>query len=412
MSVSALAPRLRAALDGADLQALWVAYGLMLFSMAALGPVLGDVRVEFAWSFPEVGLLVGAQGMGRGGFTLLLGPLADRVSPRRLLPLGLLVTGAASLVAAAAPVGWVFAAGMVAAGAGSGLVAPGGQVHLARRGAPRERRRNIARVMSGGTFGAFVAPIAVGALAGWLGWRAAFLLTAALALAAAALVASVRSLESSAPPAPADAAPRRGRPARLRLPRLGIGWVVLEVSVLAVLLWGWNNAARGYVLPVYSSEALGLDPGGRGLLLGLATGGRAVLTYVSGAMVNRLGMTASLLVAAGAGVVGTLLMFAPPGHGVSAALVVAYTFTGVSSPIVIMLLSERAPRRRLGRAIGVTQFLVDGVGLGLTPLLGLLLAAAGFGAVGLVLALVYAAAAVWGLHVMRRHLAEEQAPQG
>ena len=400
---SLLRPRVRAARANADLLALWVAYALMLFSMAAMGPVLGEVRREFDLSPASTALLVAAQGMGRGGFMLVLAPLADRVSPRRLLPLGLLVTGLASLATAAAPNEWVFAVSIVAGGAGTGLVGPGGQVHLARRGGAEDRRRNIARVMSGGMFGAFVAPIAAGAAASLLGWRAAFVLVAVLAVATAAGVASVRALDSSARESSAREAPATSR---ARRPALGIGRVVLEVSVLAVLLWGWNNTTRGFVIPFYGSEALKLDPGGIGILMGLALGGRAALTYVSGAFVNRFGLTSSLLIATIIGAVGTLMMYAPAGLPVFAALVVAYTFTGVSSPIVIIMLSERAPPQRLGQAMGVTQFLVDGVGLGLTPLVGLILETAGFGVVGALLAGISLAAAAWGLWIMRHGASE------
>lgn len=366
--------------------------------MAAMGPVLGEIKDEFGLDPASTALLVAVQGMGRGGFMLVLAPLADRISPRRLLPLGLLVTGLASLVTAAAPTEWVFAVGIVLSGAGTGLVGPGGQVHLARRGRAQERRRNIARVMSGGMFGAFVAPIAAGGAATLFGWRAAFLLVAVLAIVVAASVASVRSLDSSPSDTPAPDGPS---PSRIRPPALGIGRVVLEVSVLAVLLWGWNNVTRGFVLPFYGSEELKLDPGDIGILLGLALGGRAALTFVSGAFVNRFGLSSSLLIATIIGAVGTLMMYAPAGLPVFAALVVAYALTGISSPIVIMLLSERAPPRRLGQAMGITQFLVDGVGLGLTPLIGLIVGTAGFGVVGALLAAISLAAGGWGLWIMR-----------
>ena len=379
--------------------ALWIAYALMLFSMAAMGPVLGEVRREFDLTPASTALLVAAQGMGRGVFMLLLAPLADRVSPRRLLPLGLLATGLASLATAAAPNQGVFAVAIVASGAGTGLVGPAGQVHLARRSGAEDRRRNIARVMSGGMFGAFVAPIAAGAAASLLGWRAAFVLVAVLAVATAASVASVRALGSSTRASAEREAPA---PSRARRPALGIGRVVLEVSVLAILLWGWNNATRGFVIPFYGSEALQLDPGGIGILMGLALGGRAALTYFSGAFVNRFGLTSSLLIATIIGAVGTLMMFAPAGLPVFAALVVAYTFTGISSPIVIIMLAERAPPQRLGQAMGITQFLVDGVGLGLTPLIGLILETTGFGVVGALLAGISLAAAAWGLWIMRQ----------
>jgi MFS family permease len=87
--------------------------------------------------------------------------------------------------------------------------------------------------------------------------------------------------------------------------------------------------------------------------------------------------------------------------------------TGISSPIVIMMLTERAPPQRLGQAMGVTQFLVDGVGLGLTPLIGLIVGAAGFGVVGALLAAMSLAAGAWGVWIMRLGDDEtSRAPEG
>ena len=85
---SLLRPRLHAMRANPDLLALWFAYALMLFSMAAMGPVLGEVKDEFNLTPATTALLVAVQGMGRGGFMLVLAPLADRMSPRLLLPLG------------------------------------------------------------------------------------------------------------------------------------------------------------------------------------------------------------------------------------------------------------------------------------------------------------------------------------
>ena len=374
---------------------LLTSFGVVMFAMAALGPVLYEISLEFDLSFTATALLVAMQGVGRGGFMLVLGPLADRVPARRLLPLGLAITSGAALIAAAAPNIWLLAAGVMAGGVGSGLVIPSGQVHIVKTVAAAARQRAIGRVMSGGMCGAFVAPGAAGVLASQFGWRSAFLLVAAVALAATALAALARSLDT---PARAGA---RARAAPARLPTLGVGRGVLEVALLAVLVWGWNNATRGIVLPLYGSAALNLSPRDVGAVLTIALGGRAALTFVSGNLAQRFGPSLLLLSTTIGGAVGTLLLFAPASLGVYGALAVSYTLSGLASPLVVMLLAERAPPQRIGRAMGFTQFLVDLAGLAMPLLIGLLLDITGFGAVGALLAAIYLAAAVWGMRLLR-----------
>ena len=379
--------------DRPDLFAVWSSFAVLMFCMTALGPVLAEIGTEFDISFAGIGFIVAVQGMGRGGFMLLLGSMADRVSARRLLPLGLVATSLSMLVVAAAPNIWVLVIGLLTGGLGFGLVAPSAQVHVAQRTQADQRRRDIGRMMSGGMFGAFLAPVIAGLLASSLGWRAAFVAVAVLAFCSAGLVSLVRSLDT--PPTP------KPTPSTTWWSALELRRSVLAVSVLAVLLWGWANAARGIVLPLYGSVGLGLGPDGVGLLLTVTLGGRAVLFFVSGSFVNRFGMVLPLVITCMTGIVGTLILFATPTTTTYIALGIAFAFNGLSSPLILMLLAERAPSHRMGRAVGITQFLVDSVGLAMPPLIGLILDLAGFSMVGVLLAVMSALALVWGIRVIR-----------
>ena len=378
-----------------DQLAVWSAFAVLMFCMAALAPVLAEIRTEFDISFAGIGFIVAVQGMGRGGFMLLLGSMADRVSARRLLPLGLAATGVATLVVAAAPNIWILVLGLLAGGLGFGLVAPSAQVHIAQHTQTDQRRRDIGRMMSGGMFGAFLAPVVAGLLASALGWRSAFVAAALLAFLSAGLISLVRSLEA---PRTSDPNPT---PSTTLWSALEFRRSVLAVSVLAVLVWGWANATRGIVLPLYGSEELGLGPDRVGLLLTITLGGRAVLFFVSGSFVNRFGLVAPLVITCVTGMVGTLILFAPPTTGTYVGLGIAFAFNGLSSPIILMLLAERAPPHRMGRAVGVTQFLVDSIGLAMPPIIGLILDLAGFSMVGVLLSSMSAVALVWGLRIIR-----------
>jgi MFS family permease len=364
-----------------------------MFCMAALGPVLAEIRAEFDISFAGIGFIVAVQGMGRGGFMLLLGSMADRVSARRLLPLGLAATGLATLLVAAAPNIWILVVGLLAGGLGFGLVAPSAQVHVAQHTQSDQRRRDIGRMMSGGMFGAFLAPMVAGFLASTLGWRSAFVAAALLAFVSAVLISLVRSLDT---PRTSDPTTSTTLWSALELRRS-----VLAVSVLAVLIWGWANATRGIVLPLYGSVGLGLGPDRVGLLLTITLGGRAVLFFVSGSFVNRFGMVTPLVITCVTGIIGTLLLVAQPTTSTYVGLGIAFAFNGLGSPLILMLLAERASPHRMGRAVGVTQFLVDSIGLAMPPLIGLVLDLAGFSIVGVMLAVMSAMALIWGLRIIR-----------
>ena len=189
--------------------------------------------------------------------------------------------------------------------------------------------------------------------------------------------------------------------ADVTLPRILGSGMVLQRN-LPVPLWGWANATRGIVLPLYGSVALGFTPGDVGLLLTLTLGVRAVLTFLSGPIANRIGLAGTLLIATLGGAIGTLLLFAPATLGIYVVLGATFALSGLGSPIVLMLLTERAPAQHLGRAVGQTQFLVDLVGLAMPPLIGLLLDTYDFGVVGALLAGIYLAAAAWGIRILRR----------
>lgn len=387
-----------------DFAAAWVAFAVVSFTMASLGPVLDSVRAEFGASYAGAGLVVAVQGIGRGGFMLLVGPLADRYAPRGMLVGGLVLVAAGAGTMALAPTFGIVMLGTVIAGAGTALIQTSGQAHIMRTARPERRRHDVGRLVAGIMVGGLIAPLPAGALASAFGWRAAFLPAGALALGSAALVWSTPKLT-----APPDT-PGRPRIRGLRVSDLGIDRTVAPIAALAVLAWGWANAMRGIVLPLYGSVALRLEPALVGLVLSLTFAGRAVQTFFSGSSVARLGWRGALLAGTVTGAAGVLVMAGPAHPGVYAAMAVAFAFGGLVSPLVHMLIADRVPSNRVGRAIGVTQFSVDLVGLGIPPLLGALLDSQGFASVGILLAGVYLSTAVVGLVVATRTRAPATVP--
>lgn len=107
--------------------------------------------------------------------------LLMRLNPFRLLSAGSVVAAGGVAVAALAVNPAMAYAGFVVMGVGASVIAPTAFSLVGRLAAPEARGRAIARATLYGYFGYFVGPPALGALAGSMGLRAAFI-TAALIL--------------------------------------------------------------------------------------------------------------------------------------------------------------------------------------------------------------------------------------
>ena len=135
--------------------------------------------------------------IGLAGGQLLYGPLSDSIGRRPALLAGLALYAAGSLACAAAPgVGSLIGARIVQAiGGCSGLVL--GRAILRDVSSPREAAAKLALLNLFQSIAPASAPLAGGLLATFLGWRAIFLLLAAVGIVT--LVATLRSLPETNP---------------------------------------------------------------------------------------------------------------------------------------------------------------------------------------------------------------------
>ncbi|TLP51238.1 MFS transporter [Microbispora triticiradicis] len=254
-----------------------VAVGNVYFPQA-IGPlVAAGLRLP-----PDAGaLVVTATQAGYTAGIVLLVPLGDRVPHRPFLVsllaltgLGLLAAGCAPalppLVAASALVGLTTVAAPVVAPLAAGLAAAD------RRGAV------IGTLLSGSTGGMLLARTFSGGLGEWLGWRAPYLVAAALALfLAAALAVTVPvTAPSSRQPYPALLAePLRLLRAEPELRRS----CVYQAAVFAGFSAVWTCLALLLTGPAYGLDARAV---GMLALVGAAT---MLCTPVAGRLVDRVG---------------------------------------------------------------------------------------------------------------------------
>jgi predicted MFS family arabinose efflux permease len=164
--------------------AIFAAGFLVLFvgggARFAIGLTLKPMVTELAWARGELGLAVGAYLVVSAFATYLAGRLADRVGPRALLTLGVLISavglGLMSLVSAA----WqalLFYGVVFAVGSGMASLTPVGV--MVTHAFPDRTGLANAAVISGTSIGQLVIIAALSAALQPLGWRLVFVAVAA-----------------------------------------------------------------------------------------------------------------------------------------------------------------------------------------------------------------------------------------
>ena len=293
---------------------------LGVYATQPLLPLLGEV---FAAPKSAVVLTVTAPTVAVALVSPLAGWLVHRAGHRRAVLLSLSAASVPALLAAAAPslsvlVGLRLLQGVVSSCAYVALIA---FVSDAWRG--RGMGRGLSALVTGNVLGGFTGRLLVGAVAGLLGWRAAFLALAA-ATGASALLAW-RGLPRSSPIATAapEARVSPGAFAALATPGLvgafAVGFAVL-LSQVAIFT---------YVTFHLAAPPFGLGPAALGWLFTIYLVG-AALTPVAGRLMDRLGPRRVLVGTLALGMAGTAATLAPwlPGIVMGLAAVSTLTFVG------------------------------------------------------------------------------------
>ncbi|AQZ70411.1 MFS transporter [[Actinomadura] parvosata subsp. kistnae] len=250
--------------------------------------------------------VVSATQAGYAAGIVLLVPLGDRIPYRRLIVGLLLLTGVGLLVAAGAPTLGVLLAAAVLTGATT-VIGPivgtmaAGLVSEGRRG------RVSGMLLSGGLGGMLLSRTLGGALVEGLGWRAPYLVAAALTLAVALVLLRVlpaggepaeRHRPGGAPsPARRDAASLGGAPAPVRRYlallaeplRLLVGEPLLRRSCLyQALVFAGFSAVWASITLLLTGPAYGLPASATGVLA-LVNAATMVITPIAGRQVDRRG---------------------------------------------------------------------------------------------------------------------------
>jgi MFS family permease len=295
------------------------------------------------------------------------------------------------------------------AGAGYALYSLAQQTHVRLAVPPRVRGRILASV--GGTYrvASALAPLAGGALAQRVGFRAVFAVQLASCVPAVPLIAACMHTPdkpNAAGGAPAAAAPLP--PGALRA-FVRANWRPLAAAWVATLLMALIRGVRDLLLPMAAAEA-GRTRAGVGALTAVSYACDTALFPLGGWLLDKAGCWAAGAAASGVMAAG-LLPLSRPGGSLLAAAMITGVGNGLSSGIVMALGADMAPANQAGTVLGSFNF-VAALGGALGPLaVGALAQAASLrAAAGFATALSLLSAAWWGLCLPRRRAQPAAAP--
>ncbi|MGV9885202.1 MFS transporter [Streptomyces sp. NPDC003006] len=335
-----------------------IAVGNVYFPQA-VSPLVGE---GLHVSPDTAALVVTATQFGYAGGIFLLVPLGDRIPYRRLIGALLSLAGIGLLGAGLAPglVPLVVASGLVGVTTViAPIIAP-----MAAGLVPDDRRGAVTGTLLSGSIGGMLLSRAFGGSLGeWLGWRAPYLTTAAIALLIALVLS--RALPKTTAPSRQSYPALLGESLRLlrtepELRRSGFYQAMLFGGFSAL----WTGVALLLTGPTYGLGASAVG------LLALVNAGTMICTPVAGRQVDRRGSDAvnlvcivAVLVAAGLLVLGDLggaagLIALAVG---SLVLDVAMQSGMVANQMRIFALSDEA-RSRLNTAYMTCAYLGGSVG--------------------------------------------------
>jgi MFS transporter, DHA1 family, multidrug resistance protein len=335
-------------------------------------PVLPLFARSFGVGYGAVGLLVSAYGLARLVFDLAAGPIVDRFGERAAAVGGLAVVGLGSALTGAAPGYPAAVAAWAAAGAGSAIALAALYTRVLRV-VPTQRMARTLGVFYGAFNTGFVAGgAASGMVADRLGLAGPLLANAVVVAAAAGLwlvLAPAAGRSGPAAEAAVEAAAAAGRPGRGSLARLlrTRGLVPVVVTNFAYL---WMVAVVfDTLVPLFASDVLGMSTVGIGVVFAVALAVEFAVLFPAGSLADRHGRKPVLVPSlAGLAVVTAAVGLVPSPLLLGVVLAVLGVTSGAAGVPPGAMLSDVAPARASGTAVGVFRFGGD-LGFTLGPLL-------------------------------------------
>jgi YNFM family putative membrane transporter len=250
-------------------------------------PLLPQMAAEFGTTIGGVGVAITAFALAYGLFQIVVGTLGDASGKLRIIVIGGIWAGLATLLSALMPSLVPHIMARFLAGVGAAAMIPLGLAWLGDVIPYQDRQTVLARFASGTILGVVFGQAIGGILGEFVGWRGVLILVGVAHVLAAALLASeMKRLKMAAPPLAApnlhNALRAAARLASGRWSRLLLGTAFLE----GALMFG----TFAY-LPAHLHTGFGIGPGLAGALTGAFGIGALAYSLSAGWLVPRYGQT-------------------------------------------------------------------------------------------------------------------------
>ncbi len=330
------------------------------FGNGALAPLLGEISNEFNISFTALGALISGFAIARLVIDLPAGGLIDRIRIHMMFYTGGLLSIIGVVVSALAPIYPLLFAGRFIEGSGASVASAAAQAYVARRAPEHERGRMLGSISAAIMLGGFLSPAIVGVVASFAGWRFGLLATVLPTLVALGLVTRYVKHRTTATHSTSLSHQLHGliyTPGRLL-------FINLMTIALAFSVFGF----KAVYYPVYGTQVLRLEPALVGIAISISALLRFPIAIAAGTLSDKFGrvrvyVPSALLM----GLVSVLVSLSD--NATTYVLFgLAFGLGGGVVPMVTSMVVDRAPRKRLGVALGTHAFIRD-IGVATTPLL-------------------------------------------
>jgi FSR family fosmidomycin resistance protein-like MFS transporter len=331
-----------------------------------LAPLLPLIRDDFGLDYARSGLLLSAYGLALGFAQLPISALADRMSKRLMIAIGLLGVGLLGIVIAFTTDFWQLIPLLILIGVFASTYHAPAAAFLAGAYTVVARGRALGTHVIGGALAFAAAPIIATGVASLTGsWRMGFLALAVFPIASGLLL--LVQLRSD-PEVVESARQPREQVNALKALR-GIG-PLIGVALAEQLL----TASMFAYIPLFLVDRHGVPGGLAGLSIGLVAGVGILAAPLGGALSDRIGR-APVLVAVTASVGPLILLFtyAPVGWPIVVVLLLFGLSMNMRLPVLESLFADAIPAHRRSTVLGLYYFIgQESSGL-TTPLVGRLI---------------------------------------
>ena len=238
-------------------------FGIVFFDRNALNFLMPFVQPDLNLSNTEIGLLASALSFTWAISGYYLGAASDRSGKRKSFLVAAIIAFSLCSVLSGLATSFLFLLGArLLMGAAEGSILPISQSLTASEVPPEKRGLAMGVMQNFGSnlLGSFVAPVALVALATWVGWRYAFFLAGVPGIITALLIWRFIE-EPEMAPAPEGVADR------LTVRQAFSHMNILICAVMAVLLVSYLVIAWAF-MPLYLTKVRGFDPATMGWLMG------------------------------------------------------------------------------------------------------------------------------------------------